>query len=335
MATIVNFGIAPGNLTANLGMDANSREIEYVMTFQEPVDDSEIVLIQPQVPFPGYEFPYNSTLKCTSVAVAPDENNHKVWRIRAQYDAGGKSIVEGVAYGFKPGVNPITKAARSAFGKLDNSGITYVTGLGKEDADPTIAIETSAGNPFGEPATYIQHNPTFTWWQIETDAVGDLIENGEFTKYVGTINHTGVAVFGRSFPAHTLLLKGMDPEQYYYRDPYSTNSEIRWKTTYTVEYNPETWWDKILDQDYEALLPKSETDSTLIKRPIRLADLPYNSASNKVRIGDASDDYVQSPVKLDGEGKVLEDGSNPVYIEYLVKRPLDWKELNLAQEIGK
>ena len=72
----------------------------------------------------------------------------------------------------------------------------------------------------------------------------------------------------------------------------------------------------------------------MILRPIRLADLPYNSTGSKVVIGDANDDYVQKEVKLNGVGELLDTDDDPVYIEYLVKRPLTWTELNFAKDIA-
>ena len=336
MANVLSFGITPGSLAAGLSMEANTRDIEYVIRFDAPVDNSEEVLLVPQIPFPGSTFDFNETLKCTGITLTQEPNNHSVWRVRAQYDAGGMAIEEGKAYGFKIGVNPVNKAARAAYGKIvAGSSGEYVEDYGLETAVATIPIETSAGNPFAEPLTVIQHNATFSWWQIETVAVGDLINSGDYTKYLGTVNADSASFCGRTFDPGTLLLRGMEPEQYYYRSPYSTESEIRWKVTYTIEHNAEDWWDRVLDQDFEALLKRTATDTTLIKRPIRLADLPYNTSGTKVKLSDANDDYVQQPVKLDGAGELLEANASPVYLQYLVKRPLEWTELNLAQEIGR
>ena len=257
MANLINFGISPGSLAAGLSMDGNSRELEYVMTFDVPVDDTETILLVPQVPFPGYEYPYNDTLKCTGITVQPEQNNHRVWRVKAQYDASGVAIEEGFAYGYRVGSNPINKAAKSAFGKIIPaiSSSQYVDDFGKDSAVATIPIETSAEMPFGEPLTYVQHNTVFSWWQIESSSVGDIIESGEYTKYIGTINAEDVSFCEKTFSSGMILMRGMEPEQYYYRNPYSTQSEIRWKVTYTLEYNSESWWDKPLDQGFDAYLP--------------------------------------------------------------------------------
>lgn len=333
MANVTSFGITPGTIVAGLGIDANTREIEYVVTFDAAVDDPDEVLAIQQIPWPGYVFPYNDTLKCTTVSVTPEANNHAIWRARAQFDSTGLAVNEGLAYDYKPGVNLINTVARGAYWASMTDDVPNIFDL--ED-EPIIVVENSAGDPFAEPLQTVQYNQVFSWWQIENKATSALIEDGTIFDFIGTINELGITVCGRKIGIGQAMLKQIEPVMYYFRPPFSTNSEMRWKTQYTIELNATgSWVDRILDQGYDAYLRKSQDDSTLIKRPIRLADLPYNTSGTKVRNADANDDYVQQSVKLDGQGKILATGADPIYINYLVKRMVSWKTLNLATTIAR
>lgn len=333
MANVISFGITPGTSTAGLGIDSNSRELEYVIKFDEAVDDTEEVLVIEQLPWPGYVYPYNDSLKCTSISVAPDANNHKIWRARAQFDSTGLAVQEGLAYDFKPGVNLVNVAAKGAYWASKTESKPNIYDL---EETPIIVIENSAGDPFAEPLQTVQYNPVFTWWQIENQATGKLIDDGTIYDFLGSVNYDPLKICGRKIPEGAAIIKQIEPVVYYYRPPYSVVSEMRWKTQYTIEINATgTWVDKVLDQGYDAYLKRSESDSTLIKRPIRLADLPYNTSGSKVKNGDANDDYIQQPVKLDGAGLILGATADPVYVSYLVKKMVSWKTLNLAAEIAR
>ena len=298
MANLLSFGIVPGTSTAGLAIEANSRELEYVLRFDAPVTDTEEVLLVEQLPFPGYTYPFNDTLKCTSVSVSPEPNNQSVWRARAQFDATGLAVNEGFAYDFKPGVNLINQVARGAYWASVEDEFPVWDDIYDT---PIIVIENSAGDPFAEPLQTVQYNRTFSWWQIENAATGRIIDDGSIYEFIGTINRNETKICGQTIGAGQAIIKQIEPVLYYYRPPFTLSSQMRWKTQYTVEINATgSWIDRVLDQGYDAYLKKSETDSTLIKRPIKLADLPYNSS--KVKNSDANDGMIQQPVKLDGDG---------------------------------
>lgn len=331
MANLLSFGITPGTINAGIGLDSNARTIEYVMTFDYPVDDTEEVLNVSQLPFPGYSFDFNETLKCTSVSIQPEESNHAIWRARAEFSATGVPIVEGYAYDFRPGYNPVEEVARGAYWYSRDTSAP--AGVEELNDDPTIPIQNTAKDQFDNPLMKVTYNPVFSWWQVESDAVGDLIESGEIYDYIGTINAETISICGKEVAVGQAIIKRIEPELYSYRPPFSTQSEMRWKTSYTVEIAKKgNWVDSILDQGFQAYLRKSQSDATLVKRAIRLSDLDYNSG--EVKQDAAEDDFVTTAQKLDGFGELLADEDDPVYLNYLVKPMKSWAGLDLAKTIA-
>jgi hypothetical protein len=84
-----------------------------------------------------------------------------------------------------------------------------------------------------------------------------------------------------------------------------------WEVEYTIEVRPDTHIRKILDVGYYT--KDEDGEWTPIK--------------------DTDDNYVTEPKKMDGEGGVLADGADPVYLEYQTYYAINWTNLDLPKEV--
>lgn len=365
-ANVVSMGFKPEDTGGNLSVAANYRKLTYVVVYDRAVYNVDDILLTPNAPFVGFEFPWNDSLRCFYVEAIPDKNP-TVWYLEAEFAADTLVVEEGYGYDFRP--RPIAKdgSVRGAYwhsntalkeGDDDYKEVEY-----KESPDYPIVMST--GNPPNEPTMGVTYDTQFTWWQIETKTMSAMIDSGDFHQWFGSTNREEITICGQTFDPHTIELKLMEPEVYFYRPPGSTRSEQRYKCTYTIERALKTTGARFLDQDFQARLevpeeyidteapdydPPLEGDDEGRKalRDIRLADLPENKkppvnsitgntindpntgmplTGPKITLFGANDDKVSDPIKLDGRGGILEEDAESVYWDYHYKPSLKWGEI--------
>jgi len=322
---------------ANLSLDANIRTINYQFIFDARILSTDEVLADGNMPRIGDECVYNSTLRLKNISLSSKDN--RIWIAACEYTADASNILEGYAYGFK--CSPILKeeVVTRAYSHEIIQGETIISSKGLDaeamgEPEPNLPIVVSTGNPMSEPLMGVYVNKQFSWWQLEPEAMNEYIESGEIYDQIGFVNSQEVVIGGRTVKKFEGEMKSITPERYFYTNPVSLESELRYKTSYVVEVYQKGTAAITLDQDYQAKLAPlyedagAESESEVL-RNVRLADLPDNAG--KIVLNDANDKEVQDPVKLNGTGVVLDVDESPVYNKFGYKKTSDWTTtMNLA-----
>ena len=333
MAKLLHRGISTPATGGALTAEANVRDLIFELIFDLPVHDSEEALRLGGVPDVGSVYPYNDSLRASSIDLKATVNETH-WRVKVRYDATSIVVREGYGYDFMPSLVTYSRTASGCYywEVVDADG-QVISEADEELETPAYPIVMSTGNPPAEGIEIEESRILYEFWQVESRAMTDIIENGEIQKFVNTINRNDVVICGVTVPAYHAIIKAIKPVLYFYRPTGATESEKRYKTTYTIEIRDQRITVDAVDQDFQALLyPVGESSGDELLRDIRVADLPENEGV--IDSGSEDDDVVQDPVRLDGEGRLLDIDNYPtVYNVYQVNRSVDWNNyLNIAKE---
>jgi len=330
---------------ADLSLEANIRTIKYQFIFDTRVLSPDEVLANVNMPRIGDKCVYNSSLRLKNISL--DSRDNRTWIAACEYTSEASNILQAYTYGFK--CSPILKeeVVTRAYSHEIIQGETIISSKGLDaeaSAEPKLPIVVSTGNPMSEPLMGVYVNKQFSWWQLEPKAMNEYIESGEIYDQIGFVNSQDVVIGGLTVKSFEGEMKSITPELYFYTDPVSLESELRYRTSYVVEIYQKGTAAIILDQDYQAKLEplygaeapegsEPEGSAPGVLRNIRLADLPDNAG--EIVLNDANDKEVQDPVKLNGVGKVLPKGEEPVYNKFGYKKTSDWTTtMNLATANG-
>jgi len=322
---------------ANLSLEANIRTINYQFIFDARILSTDEVLADGNMPRIGDECVYNSSLRLKNISL--DSNDNRIWIAACEYASDASMISEGYAYDFKCSAILKEEVVTRAYSHEIIQGETIISSKGLDAearGEPNLPIVVSTGNPMSEPLMGVYVNKQFSWWQLEPEAMNEYIESGEIYDQIGFVNSQEVVIGGLTVKSFEGEMKSITPERYFYTNPVSLESELRYKTSYVVEIYQKGTAAIILDQDYQAKLAALYEDAgaeSEVLRNVRLADLPDNAG--KIVLNDANDKEVQDPIKLDGTGKVLVADALPVYNKFGYKKTSDWTAtMNLATANG-
>jgi len=119
-------------------------------------------------------------------------------------------------------------------------------------------------------------------------------------EFQGTVNEKKVTIAGKiSQPRQALLVQYTGSKQ-------KENEIDYWSVTYRIRFKEDTWDKQILDQGFNELIAGTVTP-----------------------ILDTTQQKIQEPVKLDGNGRVLAQGETPVFNSFRIKYETDFKLLGL------
>jgi len=184
-----------------------------------------------------------------------------------------------------------------------------------KDKDGTIHKEprhvlTSAGSPFDPPATY---QAGFLIVNITTNVRGKYFDYTIIETYSNTVNDDDIVGAGIRLGEGDGFLRPIQAQV-----KYTDQSEQYWVVQYQIAVRGVANFVSILDQDYRIIDPSASS----LRRELRKSDI----FSNVIK-GSEDDGALEDPVKLDGEGNLLAEGEDPVYIGYLPYRSTDWTAL--------
>lgn len=93
-----------------------------------------------------------------------------------------------------------------------------------------------------------------------------------------------------------------------------------WNVTYEIQFRRDGWLDKVMDRGYRSKTRQTLPDGSLARRRFDYEQLT-----------DANGQPLTKPVKLDGQGKPLEDGKDAVYLDFKPYKILPFKKLRLPR----
>lgn len=253
------------------------------------LDTVATVLDSPYVVQEGNGFPGDASMICKLVSATQNRAKKSQWRIVADYERpqpgdGGGGPGSGTG-------NPEDEVPEYSV-----SSQQYTKFFDK-DIDG-LPIKNSANEPFVPP---VEGNVSIGVYRISRNRF--FFNDAQAKDYRDTVNSDDFTVSATSttwvFPEGTAYLQSYDGTRQYRAG--MTESGYYWRITWVILYNPDGWRKLILDQgtmEIDDSDPDAPGGSMAPNKPLKGPDgLPLNG-----------------PVLLDGAGKPLQPGQDPVFL---------------------
>jgi hypothetical protein len=331
MANLIRFDINHAGVSGELSADANQRTLIYTFVYDAPMMNSEDVLNNQNIPSIGDRYPWNQSLYVEGVSAQQGETG-LTWEITVTYTPDVSIVEEGKAYNIQRRSIIREVVTMTAFGKakfVGSAGGALAGDPEVSDVDD-IPITNSAGDPVVG-LTKVENNLLIEWWQLAPSSLENNIEDGSLFDYIGTTNSDKINVLGTRYEPWQIILRDLQADTYFYRNPDSLQTQKRYKLSFTIEIQQGFYGIKILDQGVSALLAKDPT--ALVPVEVKRAVLE-SDVDPAIKFGSADNKEVRQDVKLDGEGRLLATGLPPVYFAYQTNRPADFSALSIATRRG-
>jgi hypothetical protein len=296
---------------------ATKDEITYQRIFVVETDSDHTgareVSFCPGLPFLGYQYQtsteYDPLARCISRNAAPVGNSRRLWEVTVNYSSKHDDPEEEnneeesleleppeVSFDFATRMRVVQQASQIL--SSTDEGVV----LDNEYGAPT----TSAGEPFDPPPEIEEHFPVLTITRNEL-----FLNVNQIRDYVNCVNSDNFQGGG----PRTVKLNGIST-----RKQYKKNLRY-WRTTYTLEFRPDTWDLQLLDIGSYSLRfvvdPEDITNVTTERVYFLTDDDPPQP-----RLG-----------LLDGAGNPLSDGGTPVFRRFpnvYTSRPFNVLQLEEA-----
>lgn len=216
-------------------------EITYQRIFVVETDNDHIgareVSFCPGLPFLGYQYTtsteFDPLARCISRNAAPVGNSRRLWEVVVNYsskhDDPEEENNEEESLELEPPEVSFDFATRM---KVIQTASQVFDPLGNLLDNPFSGPATSAGEPFDPPPEIEVHYPVLTITRNEL-----FLNVNQIRDYVNCVNSDNFQGGG----PRTVKLNGIST-----RKQYKKNLRY-WRTTYTLEFNPETWDLQLLD----------------------------------------------------------------------------------------
>lgn len=269
---------------------------------------------------------------CNRLVVKPFSDGLNDWWATAYYVAGETS-------GENVPQDPLQQPVRVSFGGDMTSyqkGVmfAYATQGGFDDCKDdkrTASIKDVLGTPtqlihntLGDPFDPLQVDDSYTGITIERNEPWSPSLPGLLIPLKKSVNNAQISVAGYAFPPRTLRLKDvkLDKDWYFKREGMAPC--YYWKVAYQLEFNPDTFDFRLLNQGYYYLPRAGAARSELIQFTDGAGQGGVTQNSNTAK-----------PLKKDGTKAVCWDPTTqkqvdqPVYLRFRVYREMDWSVLKL------
>jgi hypothetical protein len=259
-----------------------------------------------ELPYVYDFYPSDTNAICTDLDIRRDDEGRLFWNVAVHYRPRNQNLISGdESIAFPWQARPLIDFDWARLNKVvdrayrmtkDDSGASQ-----DERESPSVPIENSAGQSFDPPIMQDVSNLVIKIRRNEKD-----FSPGRAEKYKNTINSEQLVVADVKIEPKCGLMRGIRG-----KPAWNEDGQKYWEVEYTIEVRPDTHIRKILDVGYYT--KDEDGEWTPIK--------------------DTDDNYVTEPKKMDGEGGVLADGADPVYLEYQTYYAINWTNLDLPKEV--
>lgn len=252
-------------------------------------DQADTVLLSPLLPYPNQPLPGNAFMIVKDMSATPIDGDARAWRVVVEYGEA-----DGAPQIDSDGVDLRPSVSFGVVSTDKAVDKAYATGT---EAEPTVPIVNSAGTPF-DPPIMIESDTTLISITVNRRSWQALWP----VRFRGTVNSQDMKIAGIDAKKGTLLMRKIGAEGRLF------GQGVRGVTaTFEIEYNPKGHQVEVLDRGFYS---KYDTELTHI----------VDSVTGK---------EVTEPALLDGNGLPLASVASPVFLKFIVRRSVSWRELDL------